>query len=194
MRLRADDVVSTDAERACLAALRDATRATDGPMERHALRVFLVAERLGAELGGPFDREVVLCASLLHDVGAYPLASTGGVYVTDGRLFAERTLTPFAWSSERLRVCLDAVEHHHELRRQWARGAEVELIRRADLVDVLPGLITFGLRRPWLRGLALAVPRRGIYGEVARIIGRLLRERPTTIPRIFFPRSGDGAA
>lgn len=194
VRLTADDLVSTDAERACLAALREATDRADGPMERHSVRVFLLAERLGADGGTSFDRELALCASLLHDVGVYPLASEGGVYVTDGRRFTERTLGPFAWSSERLGVCLDAVEHHHELRPQWARGAEVELIRRADLVDVVPGLITFGLPRPWLRGVMRAVPRTGIYRELARIVGRLLRERPATIPRIFYPRTEDVSA
>jgi hypothetical protein len=187
VRLSANEVASTAAERACLAALREATGAIDGAMERHCLRVFLVAERLAADGGTAFDREVVLCAALLHDVGAYPIASRGGAYVTDGRLFTERTLRPFSWSSERLRSCLDAVEHHHELRPQWGRGVEVELIRRADLVDVLPGLVTFGLPRPWLRGVTRAVPRRGIYRELARIVVRLLRERPATIPRIFFP-------
>jgi len=57
-------------------------------------------------------------------------------------------------------------------------------------VDGLAGLVSFGLPGSWLRGLFRAVPRRGIYREAAWIVGRLLRERPATIPRIFFPRLG----
>jgi len=39
-----------------------------------------------------------------------------------------------------------------------------------------------------------AVPRTRIYRELAYIVGRLLRERPATIPRIFFPRTEDVCA
>jgi hypothetical protein len=29
------------------------------------------------------------------------------------------------------------------------------------------------------------VPRRGLYGELGRVLGRAVRERPLTLPRIF---------
>jgi hypothetical protein len=184
-RLLAEKVVSTESERACLAALRDATGAGDGPMERHCLRVFVIAERLAAELARRVDREVLLCASLLHDVGAYPLASAGGVYTSDGRRFAMRTLEPFAWPEIRVRACGDAIEHHHEFSPVWELGPETEVLRRADLVDVSGGIVAFGLSRGWLRGLFRAVPRDGLYGEIARIAASIVQERPETIPRIF---------
>ena len=42
----AEDLIRTDSERAALNRLRDITGETRGPMERHGLRVFLIADRL----------------------------------------------------------------------------------------------------------------------------------------------------
>jgi hypothetical protein len=170
-RLRADDVVGTPAERASLTALRDLTGEVDGPMERHCLRDFLIARRLDERSGGAADREVLLCAALLHDAGAYLAGGRTGPYVTDGRHVAARTLAPFGWEAERLRRCLDAVELHHRLTPQTARGQEVELLRRADLID----LVSAGSRNRWLSGLAAAVPRNGVYREVGAIVWREAR-------------------
>jgi hypothetical protein len=190
---RADDLVTTDAERACLAALRAATGETDGPMERHCVRQFLVAERLGEPTPAVIDRELLLCAALVHDAGLYPGVSTEDVYVTDSRRLAERTLAPFGWPHERLARCLDAVEQHHALRSRRDWGAEVELIRRSDLVDVTRGLVAFGLPRTWLRELFRSVPRMGFYRMLASEVLRMARERPRTLARIFRPRSAPTA-
>ena len=54
-------------------------------MERHGLRVFLIADRLATAREIEVDREVLLIAGLLHDVGLYDEASHGGVYVKDER-------------------------------------------------------------------------------------------------------------
>ena len=89
-RLFADQSVSTPAENAALRALRQAAGGTDTPMERHCLRVFLIIERLAADRPIPIDREVALCASLLFDIGVYPLVSTRDVYTNDGRRFAKQ--------------------------------------------------------------------------------------------------------
>jgi hypothetical protein len=190
---RADDLVTTDAERACLAALRAATGETDGPMERHCVRQFLVAERLGEPTPAVIDRELLLCAALVHDAGLYPGVSTEDVYVTDSRRLAERTLAPFGWPHERLARCLDAVEQHHALRSRRDWGAEVELIRRSDLVDVTRGLVAFGLPRTWLRELFRSMPRMGFYRMLASEVLRMARERPRTLARIFRPRSAPTA-
>ncbi len=47
------------------------------------------------------------------------------------------------------------------------------------------GALTAGIGRPWLRTLYHEVPRKGLIGELAREVGRALRERPLTMPRIF---------
>lgn len=183
-RLTAEEIVETDAERAALARLRELTGEADGPMERHGLRLHLIARRLAERRGEELDREVLLCAALLHDAGGYPGAFTGGPYVTDGRRLAGEVLAPFGWEPGRLRRCLDAVELHHHYRAQWDRGPEVELLRRADRIDLRPPLTG------WLREIAHRVPRRGLYREVAAIVWR--SARAGSLPRIFFVRPGGG--
>jgi HD domain len=189
MRPTAEELVATGAERACLDVLRQATREAGGPMERHCVRQFLIAERLGELASVDVDRELLLCAALVHDAGLFPGVSTGDVYVTDSRHLGERTLAPFGWPEDRLARCLDAIEQHHALRSRWDWGAEVELMRRSDLVDLSCGLVSFGLDRAWLRGLFVDVPRAGLYRMLATQILRMVRERPRTLVRIPSPRS-----
>lgn len=88
------------------------------------------------------------------------------------------------WPRGRQLLCLRAIERHHEVRSQWQAGAEVELLRRADLVELSGGLVSFGLERAWIRGLFAAVPRRGVYGEIGTLVARAARERPATLPLI----------
>ena len=78
-RRRADELVCTEAEAAALAALRTATGETDGDIERHTVRQYLIAERLADSRGIAYDREVLLCASFLHDAGLYGPASSGKI-------------------------------------------------------------------------------------------------------------------
>lgn len=183
----AEDLCTTPASLRCLAALRDLTGDVGGPMERHSLRVVLLAEEL-ARLGGhAVDSEVLLCAGLLHDIGLYPGAASKAAYVTDSRRLAERMLTDAGWTAERVRLAADAVEYHHELRPQWKRGAEVELMRRADLVEVSHGLLSAGVPKAFRQDLLTRIPRQGFVGEVMRGLGRALRERPATLWRIAKP-------
>jgi len=181
----ADDLARTDSETAALAALRDATGESGGPMERHGVRVFLIADRLATAREAKVDREVLLIAGLLHDVGLYDAASHGGVYVREGAEFTAGLLRSRGWDEERIRLCFDAIERHHELRTQWDRGTEVELIRRADLIDVSSGLVRFGLSREWLKDLFEAVSRDGTYRTIGYEVARVLRHRPLTFPQIF---------
>jgi HD domain len=158
-------------------------------MERHTVRQFLIAERMAADRGLDVDRELLLCANFLHDAGLYPGASTGDVYVADSRRLAERTLAPFGWEPARLARCLDAIEQHHAQRSRWEWGAEVELVRRSDLVDLSRGLVSFGVSRSWLRELFREIPRKGLYRLIARKLWLSGRQHPRNIPRIFTPPS-----
>jgi hypothetical protein len=184
---RADELATTDAERACLTALREATGSVDDPMERHCVRQFLVAERMAADIGLVVDRELLLCATFVHDAGLYPSVTTGDVYVADSRRLAQRTLEPFGWDPERLAKCLDAIEQHHATRSRWEWGAEVELVRRADLTDETRGLFRFGVDRGWLRDLFRQFPRNGLYRVISAGLLHEARHHPGNLPRIFRP-------
>ncbi|HKJ35262.1 MAG TPA: HD domain-containing protein [Solirubrobacterales bacterium] len=185
-RVLAAELVETQAERDSLVRLRELAGADDGPMERHGLRCFLICERLAEQRGVEIDRELLLVASILHDIGLYDGASQGGVYVTDGRDFAAELLAGRdGWSEARTARCLDAIERHHELRPQWDAGVEVELLRRADMVELSRGLIGFGAGRAWLSQLWRAVPREGTYREIGKMVLKAARERPASLPRIF---------
>lgn len=181
----AEDLARTDSEVAALKRLREITGESGGPMERHGLRVFLIADRLATARDVAVDREVLLIAGLLHDIGLYDEASHGGAYVRDGAEFTADLLQKQGWDQDRIRLCFDAIERHHELRSQWERGTEVELIRRADLVDLTSGLVRFDLGREWLRDLFRSVPRDGTYHTIGREVARQLTHRPLQFARIF---------
>jgi hypothetical protein len=181
----AEQLAHTDSEVAALEKLREVTGESGGPMERHGLRVFLIADRIATARGLEVDREVLLIAGLLHDVGLYDEASHGGAYVLDGAEFTADLLHTRGWEEDRIRLCFDAIERHHETRSQWDRGAEVELIRRADLVDLTDGLVRFGLSREWIRDLFESVPRDGTYGTIGREVARQLLHRPLKFAQIF---------
>ena len=187
MQTLADELATTPAERASLDTLRDLVGAPNGPIERHSIRVFLIAEELAKRGAVDADRELLLCAAILHDAGLYPGAATKAAYVTDGRELAHRLLEEAGWPPERVRLAGDAVERHHELRSQWQRGTEVELLRRADLVEVSQWTIRFGLERSWLRSLEPRLPRKGFVREVLRQLGVAARKRPATLWRIVYP-------
>src|SRR5436305_14790995 len=101
-------------------------------MERHTMRQYLIAERIADVRGIPYDRELLLCASFLHDSGLYDAASTGDVYIKDSARYARRTLERYGWPEERLRVCQHACEHHHALTTRGWMATEVELLRPSD--------------------------------------------------------------
>jgi hypothetical protein len=178
-------LISTDAERAALTRLRGATGTTNGPMERHCLRCRRIAAEVARRRGWVIDGEVLTVAAILHDIGLYPDVSRGGVYTADGAELARTMLPEFGWTPERIARCAIAIDRHHDLRRQLIAGTEVEALRLADLIDLSGGVIRFGIDRSWLGNLNQEVPRRGLAGELRREVGRALRERPTTLPRIF---------
>ena len=184
-----DELATTPAAGDALGRLREATGGANGPMERHCLRTRQIAAELGRIRGWTIDGELLTVAAILHDIGLYPSASRGGVYTADGAQLARELLPAYGWDPERIERCAEAIDRHHEVRSQLSRGAEVEALRRADLVDVSGGLIRFGIDRQWLRALNRSVPRAGLGGELAKEVGRALRERPLTLPQIFWRSS-----
>lgn len=184
----AEQLASSLSEERCLEAVREGTGVEDGPMERHGARCYVLAQRLAADRGLEVDEELLLCAALLHDLGLYPGVAAGGVYTTDGAEFATRLLGELGWAAERAKLCADAIEFHHALRSQWDRGAEAELSRLADRIEVSAGALTCGLDREQVRGVFAMASRDGLYAEIARMGAKALRERPLTLAGIL--RSG----
>jgi hypothetical protein len=181
----ADELARTPLERRFLDELREASGEVEGPMERHGVRCFMFCELLAERRGVEIDREVALCAALIHDAGLYDGISRGGVYTDDGGAFAERLFTAAGEPPERARLVNDACAQHHALRDQSARGIEVELLRLADRIEVSGGLLRGGLSRGEVRIVFDQVSRQGFYTGVAGLLGHALRERPLTLPRIF---------
>ncbi len=190
MSARADELVETPLERRFLDVLREASGEIDGPMERHCVRCFMFVELLAERRGIEIDREVALCAALLHDAGLYDRISRGGVYTDDGGAFAERLCTEAGEPVTRARLVNDACTYHHAVRDQSRRGIEVELLRLADRIEVSGGLLRAGLARGEVRIVFDHVSRKGFYTRVAGLLGHALRERPLTLPRIFKASGG----
>ena len=178
--VNADALSASAAARGALEALR-AAAGSDSPLERHCLRQFAIAVRLAG--GRPFDRELLLCACWLHDLGLFTVSRDP--YVTEGARLAERVLEPFDWPPERLQRCMDACEQHHAPRSRLAMGLEVELVRQSDLVDVTAGLVNFGLDRRWLRELFREVPRDGLWRLIGSAVLNELRHRPASLAGVF---------
>lgn len=187
----ADELATTEAERHCLAALREASGEVDGPMERHCVRCQLLAERLAGARGLELDRELMLCAAFLHDAGLYPAISRAGVYTADGGRFARELLEGLGWDHARAERCERAIAYHHETREQSDLGPEVELLRLVDRIEVLGGLATEGLARAEVREIFRRVPRDGFYRGIARLLFPLLLSRPRSVVRIFRLRESE---
>jgi HD superfamily phosphodiesterase len=181
-----DELARSEAERLALARLREATGVTDGPMERHCLRCRQIAARLAGARGWLIDGEVLSVAAILHDIGLYPGVASDAAYTADGAALARAMLPELGWSAVRIELCAEAIDRHHDIRRQLSYGAEVEALRLADLVDVSGMVLRFGLDRGWLRQLVAEVPRHGLYREIGREVARAARERPLTLPQIFW--------
>ena len=176
-----DDLCTTPAEVAALAALRERAGA-GGPMERHCHRQFLICERLAGDRA--FDREVVLVACWLHDAGLW--TESKDPYVTEGAKLVQQILEPFDWPTERLQLCMDAAEQHHSPRSVERLGLEVELLRQSDLVDVSRGLVNFGIEREWLRELFTLIPRTGFWRQMlGPATVREFRHRPRSLAGVF---------
>lgn len=181
----ADDLAQTPAEKASLAALRDAAEETDGVMEGHTVRCFLLCNLLAEKHNADLDREVILCASFLYDVGLYPKVSEGGVYTDEGGKFARKLGLEHGWDERRADLCATACANHHGVRSQWEQGAEVETLRLADRVEVSGGVSKAGLSRDQIKGVFEEVPRDGFYGGLLHVVWPNLRGRPLKTLRIF---------
>ena len=174
----AETLIETELEQRFLDELRKATGEVDGPMERHGVRCFLFVELLGQQRGLTIDRELALCAALVHDIGLYDSVSTGGVYTDEGGICAERLFTAAGASSERAELIRNTCAQHHALGDQSAKGTEVELMRLADRIELSYGLLSAGLSRSQVKEIFNRVSRQGTYRVIAGLVGHALIDAP----------------
>ncbi len=125
--------------------LRDATGETDGVMERHTLRCFLLCELLAEKHNADLDREVMLVASILHDVGLYDAVSEGGVYTDEGGEFARKLGLEHGWDERRADLCAKACAQPPRGRRTVGAGRRGRVLRLADRIEVFSGVPQAGL-------------------------------------------------
>ena len=140
-------------------------------MERHCCERSHIAASSPASGSWAIDGELLTVAAILHDIGLYPGISRGGVYTPTARRLARELLPAHGWRPERIERCADAIDRHHELRNQHARGGEVEALRLADLVELSGGLLRFGVDRSLAARALRRGPRSGLVGELAREVG-----------------------
>jgi HD domain len=180
-----ETLIETELEQGFLDELRKATGEVDGAMERHSVRCFLFVESLAAKRGLTIDRELALCAALVHDIGLYDSVSTGGVYTDEGGVCAEQLFNEAGASPERGELIRNTCAQHHALRDQSAKGTEVELMRLADRIELSYGLLSAGLSRSQVREIFNRVSRKGTYRVIGGLVGHAVIKRPLTVPRIF---------
>ncbi len=180
-----DTLASTPAAQDALGQLRTATGSSNSPIERHSLRCYHLAVAIAADRHWTIDEELLIVASMLHDIGLYIGAQRRSPYTVEGAELSRRLGRKHGWPDTRVRRCSLAVDRHHELRCQSEYGSEAESLRLADLVDLTSGGLRFGLDAEEVRKLNLAVARVGLLGELTRRVGSLFVRQPIATLRIF---------
>jgi uncharacterized protein len=110
----------------------------------HVLRVYRMAEVIGAELGA--DMEILKAAALLHDAsGAAP--GEGGARASheqDSAEFARGVLQEEGWGEERIRAVEHCIRTHRYRNQEEPESLEAKILFDADKLDVVGA---FGVAR-----------------------------------------------
>lgn len=103
----------------------------------HVQRTLTLIEKIGTGLD--YDQEVVLYAAFLHDWGAFPRYRRPGVdHAARSRQIAGREILPFTVLSEQAKAAvLDAIETHDYTCPRQPTALEGQLLREADMLDML---------------------------------------------------------
>ena len=146
----------------------------------HAYRVanfcFALTSTATATAGDPDRVAKVALAAAFHDLGIWtddtfdylaPSSRLANAYLAEtGRS---------AWAPEITEMIL---QHHKLTPFRGGRCALVEPFRRADLIDVSRGLVSFDLPRPFLREVFAHWPDAGFHARLVRLFLRRLRQHP----------------
>lgn len=126
------------------------------------------------------DRRKIAIAACFHDLG----------------IWSDGTLDYLPPSSRRARDYLASqglggwteeveamIDEHHKLRAYRGPHARLaEAFRKADLVDVSRGLVTFGIPRDTVRALKAAYPNEGFHKTLMGLAGGWFRQHPLSPP------------
>lgn len=147
--------------------------AAGAPYRNHVYRVL----NFHAALAGGRDLPTsVQIAGAFHDLGIW----TDRTFDYLPPSIARARAYVLATDRAELVAEVDAlIAEHHKLRRyRGPESADVELFRRADLVDVSLGAIRFGVPRAFVRDVKAAFPDRGFHGTLVGLAARQLVKTP----------------
>jgi hypothetical protein len=129
------------------------------------------------------ERQKVIIAGCFHDIGIW---SDGTVdYLPPSVVRAREYLQKNGleqWSPE-VELMIDM---HHKLRKyQDSRYPLVEAFRKADLVDVSLGVVTFGVPRAYIRSVKEQFPNAGFHKRLTRLAAEWFSSHPLSPPPFF---------
>jgi uncharacterized protein len=110
----------------------------------HALRVYALAEELGAELGA--DLEILRAAALLHDASGAAPGESGkrGDHENASAHFARRVLLDEGWEESRIEAVEHCIRAHRFRNQETPKSLEAKILFDADKLDVVGA---FGVAR-----------------------------------------------
>jgi hypothetical protein len=123
----------------------------------------------------PSDQEEFLVAAVFHDLGIWTHRTFD--YLEPSMRLAEQWLER-AGRSDLRELVGRMISSHHKLRRAGGRDDPVELLRRADAVDVSLGLVRFGLPRSVHHRVARTYPNAGFHRTLVGLSVRQLLTHP----------------
>ncbi|QLY28982.1 HD domain-containing protein [Nocardia huaxiensis] len=145
----------------------------------HVLRVIRLCDLLGERAGldfVPSDREEFCTAVAFHDLGVWSantfdyLAPSEQLAVDWLREHAREDLIPLVTTM---------IDDHHKLRPAADPADPVELLRRADAIDVEMAVLgRFGVRRGDYRALVAEFPEAGFHLRLLQFGAKRLRTHP----------------
>lgn len=139
---------------------------------------YRVANFCIALMGGANAEELekIGIALYFHDIGVWTHQTLD--YLEPSREFAAEYLAKTgktAWSAE---IEAMVVEHHKIRSAGASAGSLVEPFRKADWMDVMLGMIRFGLPRSFVKNVQAAFPNAGFHKLLVKATGKQLAKNP----------------
>ncbi|MEU0501747.1 HD domain-containing protein [Nocardia sp. NPDC005998] len=145
----------------------------------HVLRVLQLCDLLAGGSGPvPSTREEYLTAVAFHDLGIW----TAGTF----DYLAPSADLALQWLDQIDRpdladLVVTMIDQHHKIRPAGERTDPIEIVRRADAIDVEFGLLgRFGVPRSTYRELVKRYPDKGFHRRLVQLAAQRIRTNPTS--------------